>query len=148
MNTQKGNTMNTNTKQPRQPRSTREGGKTITLVPLAGSPDPARLFAEDFDAIKSAGFSDQWQLDSNGKGSAYVRARRRDPAAKARSIAVARLIMRPEPGEKVIYLDGNRLNLRRDNLTLERGARRAKADKRGSRGESLEKFVERMSHRP
>ena len=56
--------------------------------------------------------------------------------------------MRPEPGEKVCYLDGNRLNLRRDNLTLERGARRAKADMRGSREESTEKFVERMSHRP
>lgn len=141
--------MHTNTsKQPRQPRTTHEGGKTITLVPLAGSTDPAQLFAEDFDAIKAAGFSDQWQLDSSGNGYAYVRAHRRDPAAKARSISVVRLIMKPEPGEKVCYLDGNRLNLRRDNLTLERGARRAKADKQGSRVESLEKFVERMSHRP
>jgi hypothetical protein len=138
----------TSSKQPRQPRTTREGGKTITLIPLAGSPDPARLFAEDFEAIKAAGVSDQWFLDSDGKGHGYVRARRRDPASKAHNIAVARLIMQPEPGEKVCYLDGNRLNLRRDNLTLERGARRAKADKRGSREESVEKFVERMSHRP
>ena len=140
--------MSMNTKQPRQPRTTHEGGKTITLVPLAGSPEPARLFAEDFAAIKAAGVSDQWFLDSDGKGLAYVRARRRDPASNAHNIAVARLIMQPERGEKVCYLDGNRLNLRRDNLTLERGARLAKADKRGSRGESLEKFAERMSHRP
>ena len=128
--------MKTNTKQPRQARSTHEGGKSITLVPLAGSPDPARLYAEDFEAIKAAGFSDQWFLDSDGKGHGYARVWWRDPTcpkAKARNLAVARLIMRPEPGEKVCYLDGNRLNLRRDNLTLERGARRAKADKRGSR---------------
>ena len=140
--------MNTNIKQPRQPRTTHEGGKTITLVPLAGSPTPAQLFAEDFDAIKAAGVSDQWFLDSDGKGLAYVRARRKDPASNAHNIAVARLIMQPEPGEKVCYLDGDRLNLRRDNLTLERGGRRAKADMRGTREESIEKFVERMSHRP
>lgn len=145
---QKGSTMNTHTKQPRQPRTTHEGGKTIILVPLAGGHASAKLFPEDFEAITAAGYSDQWRLDSNGHGSAYVRARRKDPASKAAAIAIARLIMRPERGEKVCYLDGNRLNLRRDNLTLERGARLAKADKRGSRGESLEKFVERMSHRP
>jgi hypothetical protein len=138
----------TSSKQPRQPRTTRQGGKPITLVPLAGSPDPAALFPEDFDAIKAAGFSDQWFLDSDGKGHGYVRVWRGGTAPKAKNIAVARLIMQPESGEKVCYLDGNRLNLRRDNLTLERGGRRAKADMRGAREESMEKFAERMSHRP
>lgn len=93
-------------------------GKAITLVPLA-SGGTAKVFTEDFYRLTAAGFSDQWTANDAGNGYSYVRCARN--GATGRLVTVPRLIMAPPRGYVVRYLDGDRTNLRRDNLCLEKG---------------------------
>lgn len=111
-----------NTKQPRRVRFAIDlDGKRIALVPLANHDIPAKLLAGDYRRIVGDGFTDQWTLNSNGKGNAYVRC----GVANVRGhlATVARVLLEPPKGYRVTYLDDNRLNLRRDNLKLAKGAR-------------------------
>lgn len=55
-------------------------------------------------------------LSSNGQGRLYVVGWQ-----GGRNIPLARLITQAKRGERVTYQDGNGLNLRIDNLTVERG---------------------------
>lgn len=95
-------------------------GKAIVLVSLANHDRPAKLLAEDFAAIVEAGYTDQWTFNSNGIRHAYVRCY---AATRGRLATVARLIVAPRKGYRVRYIDGDRLNLRGDNLQQVRGAR-------------------------
>lgn len=118
-------------KQPRRVRFTIDhDGERIALVPLANHDAPAKLLASDYRRIVGDGFTDQWTLNSNGQGNAYVRC----GAAKVRGqlATVARLLLEPPKGYRVTYLDGDRLNLRRDNLKLAKGARPKKYQEEGA----------------
>jgi hypothetical protein len=103
----------------RTPKFTTDGdGEAIVLVSLANHREPAKLFASDFEGLMRQGVSGMWTLNSNGYGSEYVRC----PASgKGRLFTVARLIVRPAKGQVIRYRDGNRLNLRRDNLIVRSG---------------------------
>jgi hypothetical protein len=94
-------------------------GRAIVLVPLANHAEPARLFAEDFDRLMEGGVGHLWTLNSNGKGNWYVRAC--SSKVFGNITTVARLIADAGRGQCVRHEDGNRLNLRADNLTIERG---------------------------
>ena len=55
-----------------------------------------------------------WVFNHVGRGYRYVRLSA--PEVRGAMFAVARIIAQAGAGESVHYLDGNRLNLRRDNL--------------------------------
>ncbi len=111
----------------RVPRFTKDhDGRAIVLVPIASQDQPAKLFQEDFEALMKTGITDQWHYNNNGVDCSYVRCAVGRGTDK--TMTVARLIMRPRAGVIIGYRDGNRLNLRRDNLEL--GTGRAKARER------------------
>ncbi len=93
-------------------------GRHCVRVPLAGDRGHAELYAEDMEALTTAGTSLRWSFNSSGNGYAYVKA-----ATHNNMRTVARLLMQAGPGEQVDYLDGNPRNLRRDNLRTTRGGR-------------------------
>lgn len=110
----------TNTQRREVRHTTDTDGKAIVLVPLANHDEPAKVLAEDFAAIIAAGFTDQWTLNSSGNGYAYVRC---GADMRGHLATVARLVTKPRKGFMVRYQDRDRLNLRRDNLRLVKGAR-------------------------
>lgn len=98
-------------------------GKDIVRIPLANHPEPAKLLKDDFERLTSMGLTTAWTLNSNGQGHSYVRC-----AAPGRNlITVARAICDVGRGRRIHYRDGNRLNLRRDNLTSSPGYAKGKA---------------------
>lgn len=92
-----------------------EYGILCVRVPLANSSLVAILWKEDYDRIKRAGVSASWDYNSNGNGSNYVRSRR--PGIGR--VTIARLVMGEDSeGRWVRYLNGDRCDLRRNNLAL------------------------------
>ncbi|MBL6459599.1 hypothetical protein JMJ55_30320 [Belnapia sp. T6] len=79
------------------------------------------LDAEDWD-VASAKYGSAWSLVSNGTGRDYVRAGRaalRGAAQQPRShgnATLGRLLLDADPGEVVVYRNGNALDLSRPNL--------------------------------
>lgn len=104
-------------------------GRGIVLIPLANHPMPAKLFAEDYEWLRSRGMSDQWTFNPNSAGYGYVR------CAVDGLQTVARLLVQAGPGIIVRYHDGDPLNLRTDNLKQWRGraSREAVLPKAGER---------------
>jgi len=94
----------------------------VVLVTLGNSPKKAQVHRDDLERVKAAGYTGAWFL--NGcNGYSYVRTGRSDLVGRLES--VARIIAEAKPGQIVKYRDGDRLNLRRDNLYL--GSGRSKA---------------------
>ncbi|MFT8242414.1 hypothetical protein [Roseomonas sp. BN140053] len=106
---------------PRTPvRATDADGAAIVRVPLANTGSKAKLLAEDFDRLGGSAITSQWTLNENRRGGhGYVRCG--CGHVPGGLVIVARLIMEPPPGFMVRYRDGDRMNLRRDNLCLVRG---------------------------
>jgi hypothetical protein len=74
---------------------------------------------DDFDAMQAMGLSFAWTLNGNGKGSPpRVKASHARAEATGSLITPARIITGAGARQRVRYLDGNRLNLRRANLYL------------------------------
>lgn len=59
-----------------------------------------------------------WYLSGNGSGGAYVMAA---PRPGLGPVPLARIIKQAREGERVKYMDGNTLNLRPENLKVDRG---------------------------
>jgi hypothetical protein len=74
---------------------------------------------EDFDIHEARGLSWQWLLHDNGRGLLYVAVPLTD--ATGGLVTVSRLLVNAPPGSRIKYLDGNRLNLRRENLFVGKG---------------------------
>lgn len=118
----------TPTKPPRHERTssqvtftTDHDGTEIALVPIHGSPDPAKLFADDYRAMIKAGVSPHWSLTKpRGTGRMNYRHVHCPSGCKTRSGSshVARIVARAGVGEKVLHRDKNPLNLRLDNLRI------------------------------
>ena len=104
-----------------QPAIDHDGAK-IVLVPLAGTGQKAKLFPKDYEALIAQGLTTRWCLNHNGKDQHYVRCNlpQRVPG-RATLVCVARLIIGAAPGRQVRYRDGDRLNLRSDNIRLCKG---------------------------
>lgn len=100
-------------------------GELVVLVPLTKDRTAVTTLAA-FIGLMDAGISPNWCVNDNGQGTLYVRCERpRDFGGN--KMMVARLIAEPASrGFAVRYADRNPLNLRPDNLRLERGQTRAK----------------------
>ena len=104
-----------------------ENGNDIALVPLANHSNPARVLRKDFDALRAAGWSDQWTFNDSGNGYAYVKVG--NSQSLGNLAIVARLLMKPGKREMIRYRDGDRTNLVRSNLYIE-------PDPRGKKGKT------------
>lgn len=69
----------------------------------------------------AAGVSPAWVLNSNGKGMTYVRSRSAKSSKASNTLQVARIIADAPPGHVVSHVNGDRLDLRPDNLSVRRG---------------------------
>lgn len=99
-------------------------GQRLAHVALANTSQRATLYAEDLERLLAAGWSPYWTHTSTGGRFRYVLARAANPRGRQRSITVARLIAEPAKGFRVQYIDGDRCNLRRDNLRVVKGGGR------------------------
>jgi hypothetical protein len=101
-------------------------GRRIVKVALAKGRGFVELTREDFDRLVSVDLGPPWNANANSTrkgGHAYAR---RDDAAGNNTV-VARLIAGASARESVTYVDGNRFNLRPENLKIANGGR-AKRD--------------------
>lgn len=96
-------------------------GQRLAHVALANTSQRATLYAEDLERLLAAGWSPYWTHTSTGGRFRYVLARAANPRGRQRSITVARLIVQTAKGFRVEYIDGDRCNLRRDNLRAVKG---------------------------
>lgn len=71
----------------------------------------------DLQRLSSDGWSSNFYLAGNGGGNRYVRGR---PPHASRSHPVARAIL-GQPTGRVVYLNGDTLDLRRENLGVSGG---------------------------
>jgi hypothetical protein len=96
-------------------------GQELAHVALTGSTQRATMYAEDYRRIAGAGWSTHWSLVRTAGKNEYVLANVRAVAGHRRTITVARLVMAAQRGERVSHIDGDKLNLRRNNLSLRKG---------------------------
>ncbi len=102
-------------------------GQQLVHVALANTDQRATMYADDYRRWLTAGFSRHWSFVSTGGRFRYVLASVRSPSNSKRSLTVARWIAGAGKGEQVRHVDGDRLNLRSENLTLVKGAGASKA---------------------
>lgn len=108
-----------------QPEFTTDAdGQQLVHVALANTQQRATLYAEDYRRWIDAGFSRHWSLNDNGNGCSYVKADGRRADGRKTKLRVARLIAGAGKGEHVRFADGNTLNLRADNLRIQRARAR------------------------
>lgn len=96
-------------------------GQELAHIALTGSTERATMYAEDYRRIAEIGWSTHWSLVRTAGKNKYVLANVRALAGHRRTITVARLVMAAQRGERVSHIDGDKLNLRRDNLSLRKG---------------------------
>ena len=90
--------------------TTDENGKNVAEVPLSNSDKQASLYEADFRELMDLGVSPKWHLYNNGICF---------HTPKNSNHSVARVVTDAFK-ERVAYLDGDKTNLRRDNLVLDR----------------------------
>jgi HNH endonuclease len=95
--------------------------REIVLVPLANHSKPAKIFREDFEALLAAGYSSAWTFNAADSAGTRRYVRCGVWARRGNLAIVARLILSSPKGRVVKHRDGDRLNLRRDNLFLAEG---------------------------
>ncbi|PCI32360.1 MAG: hypothetical protein COB54_07635 [Alphaproteobacteria bacterium] len=96
-----------------------EDKRKVFLIPLGGdltNQKFAKVFEDDLETVLDDDFSTDWYLcNEDGHEVPYARfASINEKYIKP----VAELIMQPCKSQFIGYFDGNRLNLRRDNLYL------------------------------
>lgn len=103
-------------------------GQEIALVTLKGG-DVAKLFTDDYERLMDVGVSPNWFLNRDGSGArGYVRTHVPARFGWGNVAQVARLITQPVMRGLILrYADGDRLNLRRDNLVAREGRTNATA---------------------
>ncbi len=95
-----------------------EHGEEIAYLTMRSCGTEVELYARDLAALARKGVSWNWHLNT-ARGNGYVSVH--DPDHLGQKQGVARLIALAGRGEAVRYRDGNRLNLRADNLYLSHG---------------------------
>lgn len=93
-------------------------GRKLARVPLANRSEFATIDRDSWGELVERGISMSWCFNDNGTPTQrYVRCQGED----RRLTIVARLIVGAGPRTRIRYNDGDRLNLRRENLSLEEG---------------------------
>lgn len=113
--------------QPTPEFTTGADGQQLVHVALANTDLYATLYVKDYQRLTDAGFSPFWALTNTGGHFRYVLVSARSPGNRRRSLTVARLIAGAGKGQQVSYADGDRLNLRAENLVLVEGPAKAAA---------------------
>ncbi|MFY9291553.1 MAG: hypothetical protein WAP03_12775 [Methylorubrum rhodinum] len=91
-----------------------DDGRAVVGVPLSNRPGlHAWLYTEDHETVVLEYGNASWFVNDNGDGRLYVRLRNTD---SHRNVMVSRLVVGDPAVSIVRYRDGDRLNLRRDNL--------------------------------
>jgi hypothetical protein len=103
-------------------------GQQLVHVALANTDRRAIMYAVDYQRLMAAGFSPFWTLASTGGRFQYVLVHARSPSNSPRTLTVARWIAGAGKGQRVGYADGDRLNLRMENLELVEGPAKAAVD--------------------
>ena len=100
-------------------------GQRLAHVALANTNQRATLYAEDLDRLLAAGWSPYSHCyETNGRHR-YVLVRAYTPDGKrGRTMTVARLVADAGKQQRVVYIDGDRANLRRENLCITSDSRR------------------------
>ncbi|MBH1833096.1 hypothetical protein I5W42_16740 [Stenotrophomonas maltophilia] len=93
-----------------------EGGVEVAEVPLANNRGTAILYAEDYRRIVDAGYSPDWCVTVGANATPYVATR-----DGRRTTIAARLVAHAMPGTRIRYVDGDRFNLRWNNLLVTEG---------------------------
>lgn len=88
-------------------------GSRVVLVPLSKGKGVAKINEEDFIQLVSNGYVGKWFLNTNGKGTAYVKL-----FYKINNKSIANLIMSPPKSHVVRYRNNDRKDLRRSNLII------------------------------
>lgn len=97
---------------PRPVRLFVEGGRSMVAVPLArDGKNEAIISHDDYSNLISLGVYPNWQLRGGSVASRCLDG----------PVLVARVLLGIGEGERVRYLDGDRLNLRRENLKVVQG---------------------------
>lgn len=94
-------------------------GNRCAGVPLANTNLEAVVYLDDLHTLAAHGLSLNWKLNSNGRDSAYVKAAL--PGRDHR--VIARIVAGASFKQQVHYRNGNRLDLRRDNLRVGKGGK-------------------------
>lgn len=100
-------------------------GQRLAHVALAETNQRATLYAGDLERVLADGWSPFWSYTSTDKTAPhrrYVLVYAYNAEGRPRSLTVARLVAEVSKGQRVKYADGDRLNLRRENLLVKRGA--------------------------
>ncbi len=100
-----------------------ENGTKVARVPLNGRYAADAPFAvidyDDLMEIHESGTSLRWCLCHNGKGRFYVSGR--NPRFQHSRVNIVRELTKPQSGFIVRYENNDRTDLRRSNLSVERG---------------------------
>jgi hypothetical protein len=89
--------------------------KNVVLVPLTDSDKQATLYEDDFNSLVEIGVSPNWKYNPEIGGQVKV-------YCANRMLSVARILLNAGKGAKVQFLNGDRTDLRRDNLVIAPGA--------------------------
>jgi hypothetical protein len=91
----------------RQIRTSNQFGRKLVHVPVGRNGEKeAVLYKEDWDTLNELGVSPNWCTIGNSVAS----------RGGGKACLLARVIADLKAGERIIYRDGNGLNLRRENL--------------------------------
>lgn len=102
--------------------STDANGNRLAHVALSGTDQRATLYADDLERVLAEGWSPFWSWSNVGSRYRYVLVCAGAPGSgRRRSMTVARLLAGAGKGRRVEYIDGDRANLRRDNLRIVKG---------------------------
>jgi len=92
-------------------------GQPVVKVPLANTELVATVDSDSYDKLIETGISTNWNFNkASPKENGYVRT-----ALNGSRVCVARLIVQAKPKENVHYLNGDTLDLRKENLYVAKG---------------------------
>ncbi len=104
-------------------KQTEENGKTVYWIPLGKSRKYAPIYQEDYELLRELGIGKTWNDGLYSYVSAYC------PNIPGSRVIVARVLLNAGEGQTVRYLDGDRTNLRRENLILMKDSRAKRRDR-------------------
>ncbi|MFA9479225.1 hypothetical protein ACERK3_13115 [Phycisphaerales bacterium AB-hyl4] len=94
-------------------------GAKVMKVPLSDGIHEAKLWPQDYRRLAAMNMTTGWCYNAAGPGHQYVRiADSQQRFGPGELVTAARIIVDAGKGERVKYRDGNRLNLRRENLNV------------------------------